>query len=130
MRIQFVNLVRRFSLILLLMGSTMIFATAERSKNVLYFRNDTNEDIVTAVGYLDGSNNWVFSGYWTIGPGHSVEVARAFQRTVYVWGRGLGTNAEWKGEKLYTVTRDGRKHGFRTWDTGPNWGTFTYSFHR
>lgn len=97
--------------------------------NYIYFQNDTEETISTAVGYRKPSGQWIFTGYWTLGPGEYEYVANPTHREVFVWAVGLDYGTVWKGGYNYRVPRDGKTRPFRKWNTGGSWGTYTYSFH-
>lgn len=119
------RLLAMMALVTLLAGSSV----AGRSTNTIWFYNDTDENLSAAVGFLDQYGRWVFNGYWTLGPGEYAHVANNRSRKTFVWALGFDTATEWRGGLWYTVRKDGKKRSFRSWDTGSQWGEFTYTFH-
>lgn len=85
----------------------------------IYYENNTNKTIWTAICYYDVNNVWQTEGWWELSPGEKNLVAKTQNRYFYIYAYSSDKTKVWEGNDFYDQINTSKKRcGFKKCDTG------------
>lgn len=106
---------------------------ADNNYYQIYFVNECNRRIQTAIRAIDLSGNWVTKGWWILEPGEQAFVVQTKNKIFYSYAESIGPAANrlyWRGsDQNYRIRNSSNTFGFRKRDMNmSNWGDWRERF--